>query len=316
MVKKDCRVGPTLDARRLRVFKAVFDHGSITAAAAALGYSPSAVSQSISTLEREAKIALFEKSGRGIRPTQAAELLAKHADSVLEDLRQAEEDLTALRSGQAGRMRVAAFATAGAWLVPQALASFTRKHSGVTCQLVIAETDDALNQLDGGQIEVAVVALEAPAIEDAGSRILHPLLEDPYRIVLSPSHPLASQSPIDLGQLQNERWIATASARCNCLPTIIEACARDGFVPRFAIEADEFATTLGFVAAGLGIAMVPELALGFRPPGVSVHQIGQRAEPKRHVYAAARSRDSGQPTIASMLDALDLSAGDFVRMVA
>ena len=305
-----------IDTRRLSVFKAVFDQGSITGAASALGYSPSAVSQSISTLEHEAKVALFEKSGRGIRPTQAGEMLAEHAEAILEQLRHTEDALAAFRSGRAGRIRVAAFATAGASLVPHALADFTHRHPGVRCELQIAETDDALHRLNTGQIEVAVIAEETPMTTKAKTPIYHSLLEDSYRIVLPRAHPLSDKASINLSLLEEEAWVATASARCNCLPTINEACARAGFAPRFAIEADEFATALGFVAASMGVAMVPMLALGSPPPGVSVHRIAGQNEPKRHVYAATRSQDSEQQVIKSLLAALDLSAGSFLRAVA
>ncbi|MFN2595360.1 MAG: LysR family transcriptional regulator [Actinomycetota bacterium] len=305
-----------IDVRRLVVFKAVFDHGSITGAASALGYSPSAISQNISALERESGIELFRKSGRGIRSTEAGDLLATHAEVVLEQVREAEEALEKLRSGRAGRMRVAAFATAGASVVPQALADFTQRHPGVKSELVIAETGDALQRLEMGHIEVAVIAVKTPITVESGSITYHPLLEDPYRIALPETHPHASHRAINLVELREYAWVATASARCNCLPTITESCARAGFTPRFSIEADEFATTLGFVAAGLGVAMVPLLALGSLPPGVSVHRLAASDEPKRYVYAATRSKDSQQLTVASMLSALEQSAGSFLRQAA
>lgn len=305
-----------IDLRRLAVFKAVFDHGSITGAASALGYSPSAVSQNITTLERETKLELFQKSGRGIRPTHAGEVLAAQAEIVLDQMRQTEEALAAVRTGRAGRMRVAAFATAGGSMVPHALADFTRRHPGVKCELVIAETDEALTRLTTGQSEVAVIAVEAPVVEDEKTISYHSLLEDPYRVVLPSTHPLAGKTVLDLAALSDEAWIATASARCNCLPTITEACARAGFSPRFAIEADEFATALGFVAAGIGVAIVPTLALGSLPVGVSIHTIAGRIEPKRYVYAVTRTADLQHPVVASMLTAMDSSAGSILRAVA
>lgn len=144
-----------LDARRLQVLKAVVDSGSITAAAAALGYTPSAVSQSVRALEREARAALFEKAGRGIRPTQAGLLLAEHAEAVAERLRAAEEALEAFHAGRAGRLRLAAFTTAGGALVPHALARFKETHPGVDLDLSMAETDEALAQLRSGHTDLA-----------------------------------------------------------------------------------------------------------------------------------------------------------------
>lgn len=302
-----------LDPRRLQVLKAVVDSGSITRAATTLGYSASAVSQSVAALEREAKIPLFEKIGRGIRPTQAGLLLAEHAAGVADRLRDAEEALEALRAGQAGRLRIAAFATAGAALVPRALARFKETHPGVDLDLVIEETDAALASVRSGQTDVAVIAEHSPS-SDAGSADLayvH-LLDDPYRIVLARSHALAGKHVIALEALRDEPWIATESARCNCLETVTTACGAAGFTPHFAIEADEFATTVGFVSAGLGVAMVPMLALSAIPDSARVLRLANEG-PSRYVYAVTRDASSSHPMTSAMVEALRSSAGSYLR---
>jgi DNA-binding transcriptional LysR family regulator len=302
-----------LDARRLQVLKAVVDAGSITAAAASLGYTPSAVSQSISALEREAKTPLFEKAGRGIRPTQAGLVLAEHAGAVAHQLLDAERALETLRAGEAGRLRIAAFATAGAALVPRALAAFREGHPGVELDLAIAETEEALAQLRSGHRDLCVIAENSPVTDEGrdGLTYMH-LLDDPYRLVLPLAHPAASARTVPLQDMADESWIATASARCNTLQTVTTACARAGFSPRFAIEADEFATTVGFVAAGLGVALVPMLALSSFPDDVVSRRL-RGGGPSRQVYVVTRSARPSHPMIKVLVQALRSSAGSYLR---
>jgi DNA-binding transcriptional LysR family regulator len=304
-----------LDARRLQVLKAVVDAGSITAAAASLGYTPSAVSQSISALEREAKTSLFEKAGRGIRPTQAGLILAEHAGAVAHLLRDAEQALEALVAGEAGRLRIAAFATAGVALVPHALAAFRDGHPGVELDLSIAETDEALAQLRSGHRDLGVIAEHSPITEEGRDGLAYThLLDDPYRLVLPRTHPAAGVRTVRLQDMADEPWIATASARCNCLQTVTTACARAGFSPRFAIEADEFATTVGFVAAGLGVALVPMLALSSLPDDVVSRRL-RGDGPSRQVYVVTRARPS-HPMIDVLVQALRSSAGVYLKAAA
>jgi DNA-binding transcriptional LysR family regulator len=305
-----------LDARRLHVLKAVIDAGSITAAAAFLGYTPSAVSQSISALAREAKTPLFEKAGRGIRPTQAGLMLAEHAGAVVRQLQDAEQALEVLRAGEAGRLRIAAFATAGVALVPRALAAFRKTHPGVELDLAIAETEEALAQLRSGHLDVGVIAEHSPITNEArdGLACMH-LLVDPYRLVLPRTHPAASARTVVLQDMADQSWIATASARCNTLQTVTTACARAGFSPRFAIEADEFATTVGFVAAGLGVALVPMLALSSLPDDVVSRRL-RGDSPSRQVYVVARSTRPSHPMIDVLVQALRSSAGSYLKEAA
>lgn len=306
-----------LDARRLQALHAVVETGSITEAAAALGYTASAVSQSVAALEREAKTPLFERSGRGIRPTQAGLLLAQHAGAVMAQLRGAEEALEAFRAGQAGRLRVAAFATAGTVLVPRALARFKESHAGVELDLKMAEADEALTQLSSGLIDLAVVGEDEPPEHRRADAFLYThLLDDPYRLVLPANTAAGSRRDgVELESLKEEPWISTASARCDCLETVTETCARAGFTPRFTLEADEFATTIGFVAAGLGVAMVPLLALSSVPDEVRVCRI-RRDEPKRYVYAVTRAAGAQDGMVQAMIEALHTSAHAHLQKAA
>ncbi len=305
-----------LDLRRLQVLSAVVDGGSITAAAAALGYTASAVSQSMAALERETGTVLLEKVGRGVRPTPAGLLLAEHAEAVMARLREAEAALGALRAGQAGRLRLAAFATAGATLVPQALAWFRAGHRAVEIDLDVAETDEALARLRAGRIDLAVIAVDTPPPTEADPALVRThLLDDPYRVILPRTHRLAGRRAIALADLADDPWIATASARCNSRAIVTGVCGRAGFNPRFAIEADEFATALGFVSAGLGVALLPLLAVGSIPDNVRVRRL-REDEPVRHVYAVTRRSISGEPAVRGMSQALQECAGSYLVAAA
>lgn len=305
-----------LDARRLEVLRTVVAERSVSQAAAVLGYTPSAVSQAVSALERELGLPLLEKAGRGIRPTQAALLLAEHACAVSERLAAAHKAIEDFRAGRRGKVGVAAFATAGAALVPRAIADYRAKHPEVQLDIEIAETDQALTRLRAGDIDVAVVA-EHRELDEKNVRdlIVTHLLEDPYRLVVPRSHPSAKRRSVDLAELSAESWIATSSGRCNSLPVLTDACAVAGFSPNLAIEADEFSTTLGFVGVGLGVSLVPLLALNALPTDVAVTRVkGQ--DPKRYVYALARKGDSSLVMVTEMVDALRISAGSRLHAVA
>ena len=297
-----------LDVRRLHVLATVVETGSITAAASVLGYTPSAISQSVAALERESGTSLVEKAGRGIRPTKAGLLLAEHASTVMAALHDAEAALASFAAGESGRLQVAAFATAGANLVPRALARFQLMHRSVELDLVVADTEEAIAALRAGHTDVAVVALD-DAIEGSGAddlQYVH-LLDDPYRVVLPGEHRLANRRVISLRDLSDDAWVGTASTRCNSRGLITAACATEGFEPRFTMEADEFATALGFVGAGLGVALLPVLALGSLPDSVRVRRM-RGAAPVRHVYAVTRPSIAGDAPVRAMIQALAESA--------
>jgi DNA-binding transcriptional LysR family regulator len=276
-----------VDLRRLTALRTVVETGSVAAAATKLGYTPSAISQSIASLQREKGVVLFERVGRGVRPTHAAVVLAETAARVEAQIAAADEHLAAVRAGRLGSLRLTAFATAGTSLVPRALARFRAESPGVDVKYAMAEEAEALAALHSGESDVAVVALSEGRAWPAGFTRRH-LLDDHYMLVLPAGHAAARTQTVPLEKLADDAWVTTASARCNCETSVIEACGLAGFMPNFAIEADEFATTVGFVAAGLGVAMVPRLALSALPEGVVVRRPAG-ARPKRSVYAVRRS---------------------------
>lgn len=293
-----------LDLRRLRVLRAVVRTGSVRAAAQQLGCTPSAISQHVTALERETGTVLLEKAGRGVRATDAALLLAGVADDVLDRLADAEARLASLRAGRTGRLHLTSFPSAGAAIVPPAVAGFRRAHPDVELVLVVAEPDEALPALRAGQVDVAVVVEpHRPAdLPDDELQRVH-LLDDPYRVLLPVTHPLAGARAVDLRDLADEAWVETASAPGHCAAAALDACAAAGFSPQYAVQADEYPTTQGFVAAGLGVALVPALALGLVHERVVVRPVAG-PQPMRHVYAAVRRARSREVVVAAALAAL------------
>src|SRR5580693_3790748 len=218
-----------LDVRRLRVLHAVSVYGSVTAAAAALGYSAPAVSQQLAALEREVGMRLTERAGRGIELTPAAAILVAHTDALLARLDAAESDLAALRDQVAGRVALAAFPSAGATIVATAWAALARS--------------------------VPLVQRE--------------LARDPVLLAVPAGSPLAASpaQPVPLADLAGQPFLAPRG-NTSCAEMIQRACARAGFVPRVVARATDFAVLLSLVAAGAGVTLVPELATRCLPDGV------------------------------------------------
>jgi len=258
-----------LDVRRLRVLHAVSAYGSVTAAAAALGYSAPAVSQQLAALEREVGMRLTERAGRGLQLTPAALILVGHTDALLARLDAAEADLAALRDQIAGRVALAAFPSAAAGLVPTAWAALAGSAPQVRLDLTEMEPEESLPAVLRGGTDVAV-AHEY----DLLPRPLDPLFErrellrDPVLVAVPETHPLAADGgPVPLAALSGQPFLAPREAT-SCAEMIQRACARAGFVPRVTARASDFAVLLSLVAAGAGVTLVPGLAARWLPrPG-------------------------------------------------
>ncbi|MEV7673883.1 LysR substrate-binding domain-containing protein [Streptomyces sp. NPDC088752] len=287
-----------LDVRRMQVLRAVVASGSVTGAAANLGYTPSAVSQQIAVLEKEAGIALLERFGRGVRPTAAGRLLTEHAAAIGRRVAEAETALADLRAGRTGRISVRYFATAGADLVAPALARFRAEHPGVRVDLRIAEgAPDA-----EADLTLVVRPRGGPDAYGEGLRLVH-LVDDPYRAVLPKGHPLAGRrAAVELAELAAEPWVGSERPG-PCLDAVLEACAAAGFSPDVAVECEEYAAAQGFVAAGLGVSLIPLMGLGSRRPGVAVRRV-RGPEPVRAIHAAVRESSLALPAVRGLLTAL------------
>jgi DNA-binding transcriptional LysR family regulator len=288
-----------LDVRRMQVLRAVVDSGSVTAAAARLGYTPSAVSQQVGALEKEAGTALLERAGRGVRPTAAGLLLTGYADAIGRQVAEAETALADLVAGRTGLLTVRYFATAGAALVAPAVARLRAEHPGVRLELKLTDPEDPLPEVKQGRADVALVVGE-PGGPD-GVRLVR-LLDDPYLAVLPKGHRLAARRSVELRELAEEAWVGSEWPG-PCLDAQLGACAAAGFRPRFAVESEDYMTAQGFVAAGLGVALIPRLGLGSRHPEVVVRAV-RDPEPVRAIHAAVRETAPPQPALRAFLRAL------------
>ena len=267
----------------LEVLCAVARHGSFTAAAHAIGYTQSAVSRQVAALEREAGSPLFERLPRGVRPTPAGRVLVEHATVVLARLRSAGEELDALRRLRGGWLRIGAFPTADATLVPLAVTGFRARHPGVHLTLAEGVTPRQLARLGQGELDLAVVSDYPPGLPEAGEFELVHLLDDPLLLALPRGHHLVAADAVGLADLAGENWVEgddTGGAG-----VLAAACARAGFTPRIELHAGEWTGKLGFVAAGLGVALVPSLAAGALRRDLVLRRLGADA-PVRRVYAA------------------------------
>ncbi|MEV4231351.1 LysR family transcriptional regulator [Streptomyces bobili] len=287
-----------LDVRRMQVLLAVVDSGSVTGAAALLGYTPSAVSQQVAALEKEAGTALLERVGRGVRATAAGVLLARYADSIGRQVAEAETALADLVAGRTGRLAVRYFATAGSALVAPAVARLRAEHPGVRIDLRLADPDP-LSDVREGRADLALVVGSPGGF--GGVRLLH-LQDDPYFAVLPASHRLASRPYVEMTDLAEEVWVGSEWPG-PCLDAQLAACEAAGFRPVFAVESEDYVTAQGFVAAGLGIALIPRLGLGARHPSVVVREVRQPV-PVRGIYAAVRESAPEQPALSAFVAAL------------
>jgi DNA-binding transcriptional LysR family regulator len=282
-----------LSVTGLRVFREVAARGSFTAAAESLGYTQSAVSRQVAALEGSAGTPLFERGARGVRLTNAGETLLQHAGTVLDDLDAAQQELAGMAEPATGRLRIGAFPTAVAALVPRAMAEFRRGQPGVRTSLREGGTPSQLKRLFSGSVDVAVIGFLPGGHVTRDRRIsLEPLIDDPLLLAVGPGHPLARRRTVDLDSLAGESWIA---ASADASDTMIGAWQWADWQPRVDLIAKEWTAKLGLVAAGLGVTLVPGLAAAAVRPDVALVRI--RSGPaSRQVLVATRS---GQERSAS-----------------
>jgi DNA-binding transcriptional LysR family regulator len=295
-----------LDVRRLNIFKEVVAHGSFSAAADALDYSQSAVSQAIQTLEGEAGVALIDRARGGVRPTAAGAALAGHIGGILAQLEAAEDEIAAIVAGRGGHLRTASFPTAGSSLMPGAIAGFRSSHPGVEVSLAEGEPEEIAPRLRGGEFDLALLF----EFEGVGEHLTtglrrFELFEDPLHLALPVDHPLASREKAPrLEDLREESWVQT-SASSPCARHVVRSCIAAGFEPRVSFESDDYQTVQGLVAAGVGVALIPQLALP-GPGGredIVVRPLAP-ASPVRKVFAATPRAAAATAAVATMLDVL------------
>jgi DNA-binding transcriptional LysR family regulator len=297
-----------LDLDRLRALTAVATYGSVSAAADVLHVTTSAVSQQVAKLERETGQKLLERYGRGVRLTDAAELLASHAERILAMVEEAESDLEAQRGKAVGELTVAAFPTAARGLLPAALSALARDHPRLRVCLCEQEPHATVPLVVRGEVDLGVVQdwFNVPiAIPDG--LVKAPLTDDVADVALPAGHPLAGRLTIDLGELRDDAWIAQSPGAI-CRDWLVYTLRSVDLEPRIAHTADEYATQLALVAAGLGAAIIPRLGRCDVPEGVRI--IPVRPSLTRQVYAVWRAEAARRPAIRAAVAALRASAPD------
>ena len=293
-----------LDVRRLRVLREVAARGSFSAAADALHFTQSAVSQQIAALEREAGTTLVERSARGVRLTEAGEVLVRHTDVILARLADAEAELEALSGLRGGRLRLAAFPTAGASIAPTALARFRELHPAVDLSMVPAEPDEGIEKLRTGEVDIALL-IETPWGDCNVDTTLErtQLLDDPMSVCLPKDHPHAAKAKLRLEDLREESWLLAVGGGCPDGQIFLRAFERAGYEPRVAFNSDDYAAIQGFVAAGIGVSLIPDLALTSVREDVIIRSLTPRA-PVRRIFATTLAGGYRSAAAEAMLDIL------------
>ncbi|MFF1356019.1 LysR family transcriptional regulator [Streptomyces sp. NPDC058297] len=297
-----------IEARRLHILRAVADHRTVTAAAAALYLTPSAVSQQLTALEQETGHRLVERGARGVRLTPAGEILLTHTNAVLAQLERAEAELAAYSSGAAGTVTVAAFATGIGLVVAPALMRLARTAPGIRIRVQDAEGDASLPMVLDRQVDVAV-AVEyrgAPGADDARlTRV--PLYAEPFDAVLPAAHRLAASDRVPLAELAKDTWIGPFPGN-PCHDVVVLACEHAGFQPRVEHSSDDFRAVVALASAGAGVALVPRSALRGMDLSDAVVRPVDGVAPTRRVFAAVRCGAEEHPLIRPVLEALGEAA--------
>lgn len=299
-----------LDVKRLRVLREVATHGSFSAAAESLAYTQSAVSQQIAALEREAGTVLVDRNARGVRLTEAGRALVRHTDVILARLADADAELDAIAGIRGGLLRIVSFPTAGATLAPRAIARFRAQYPGVEVTLMPREPHEGLDCLKCGDCDIALtVEADFDRIDDKAIE-RHPLLDDPMYLCLPACHPASRKARLRLKDLADESWILGTTGTCPDGAILRRACQAAGFEPQVAFQSDDYTAIQGFVAAGVGVCLIPDLALAAVRDDVVIRRLEGRP-PVRHILAATLAGGFVSPAAAAMLEILVAVGSEF-----
>lgn len=294
-----------LDLHRLRLLRELHARGTIAAVADALQYTPSAVSQQLAVLEREAGQRLLERAGRSVRLTDAALVLVGHAEALLDRAELAEAELAAVAGAPAGRGRIGAFQSAAHHIAVPAIAALAGSAPALRCELVEAEPEWALPALGRGDFDL-VLADEWDTQPLARPEALqrHDLLRDEVRVILPAAHPLAAGGgPVSIADLRDEPW-ATGLESMAWSDLCVRTCRRFGaFEPDVRHRSNDGRVCLTLVAQGLAVSLLPELVRPWEVDGVAVRPIAG-ADVHRTVFAATRARDAARPSVQAILAAV------------
>lgn len=298
-----------LDMHRLKVLRELSVHGSMTATADALGYTPSAISQQIAALEREMSAILVERGPHSIALTEAGRILVEHTEWILEQLDLADFQVKAIAGLRGGRLRLGTFRSAGETIVARAVLDFHRAWPDVGLTLTLGEPEEYLGRLVQGELDLALSfeydGLPAPHSDSLISELL---LTEEMVVALPEHHRLARNPTVALPDLVDEAWIASSS-RSSVHEFTAVACRWEGFDARIAFETDDYHIAQALVAAGVGIAFLPACSGHTLHTGVRVLPVRPRP-PMRRIYLTARDGGADSPCVAEMIKMLRRVAGD------
>lgn len=292
-----------LNVTRLRMLREVASRGTIAAASEALFMTPSAVSQQMAVLEREAGLPLLERRGRGVRLTAAGEKLVANTERILAEIERAEADLAAASRGVVGHVRVSAFPTGARAVLIPVLVKLRDAYPNLRISMFDLEPEESLPALKAGDLEV-VVTYEwdlLPSLADPGIE-REELFSEPIYLALPAEHPLASRESVSVADLKDEEWIVGRD-QTSMLELVIAATHRLGYEPRTDFHSMDFSVILAAVGAGLGVALVPPLALVGEYSSVAITRVSD-LRLSRRILASIRRGSGGNPGIAVVLAAL------------
>jgi len=289
-----------LDVKRLRILREVAHQGSFSAAGDALYLSQSAVSQQIATLEREVGMQLLDRTREGPKLTDAGKVLVAHAEAAIARLDEAERELAAIAGLEGGELRMASFPSASATVLTEAVSIFNDRYPAVRLRIADAEPEESLPRLRAGELDLALVfgypSLPTPPERDL-DRLL--LFTESMHIALPKDHPLADRRVVPLIEFSETEWLC-GSRPSSCGDVVIGACRDAGFEPRIGFETDDYHVMQGFIAAGLGVTLLPDLALATLRSDLVVRATDPPA-PVRQVLAVSRPEGSRSPATDEML---------------
>jgi DNA-binding transcriptional LysR family regulator len=291
-----------LDTRRMRVLVEVARRGSFSAAAATLGYTQPAVSRQIATLEAEVGAQLVRRVPQGAVLTDAGRLLVDRGETILNSLASAEQELRQLAGLEGGRLRLASFASAAASIMPIAIACFRERYPAVELEIAMADPVESVPRLRSGELDLALSHDSLDEDDEAlGIELTH-LFDDPMYVVMAAGHPLAGEPTLELARFAEEPWMLATSDTCPDSRLFLRACHAAGFEPQIAFQNDDYPAIVGFVAAGVGVALIPEMVSRGIRDDVVVRPLDPSPPPRP--ISAALPADYCSPPATAMLEVL------------
>ncbi|HBX82871.1 MAG: LysR family transcriptional regulator [Propionibacteriaceae bacterium] len=291
------------DLQRLRVFRAVVAAGSINAAATNLGFTASAVSQQVATLARETGLVLLQKAGRGVEPTAAGLELAAASDALFEDLDQLRLSIADLRDGRAGTLSMAYFDSAALQWIPGIVRTVVADYPELRLDLRVQQES---TELEASRADVEVLVAPTDFVAPPGFRAQH-LLNEAYEVVVHERHPFATRPFVEMAELADERWISSESEQSWCRINTHRCATAAGFEPQYSVHTGGHQTATAFVAAGIGIAVMPHLCTLGAPANVRVIPI-VNPTPVRSIHAMVRRSVEATPAVSLVLQGLMAAA--------